>query len=155
MSRPFKKGGVEIEMHTEGFDRPFYPAVNVKVYSYGPDHRTVAAKYKISEDDAGTLLGTVWESACGEFWSYDWDQHAKDIFGKYVSTTSAGRSEGWLEVHGLPAPETWDAILLGKWRKFAKEVAEDIKYRSSDEYIYEMIEANEWEKEYQAITVVP
>lgn len=37
-----------------------------------------------------------------------------------------GRSGGWLYVEGLPDVETWDAVQLGKWARFAKVCAETV-----------------------------
>lgn len=45
---------------------------------------------------------------------------------------SAGRSGGWLVVEGLPNIEDWDAIMLARWRRFAKDVSDlvdDLPYQ--------------------------
>ncbi len=33
-----------------------------------------------------------------------------------------GRSGGWLEVAGLPPVDEWDAVMLGRWRRFERYV---------------------------------
>lgn len=44
------------------------------------------------------------------------------IYEPAVKVWSAGRQGGWLVVDGLPGVESWDAIELARWARFAKSV---------------------------------
>ena len=58
-------------------------------------------------------------------------QEAEEIFDTEVRVWSAGRSGGWAVVHGLKDIDDWDAIALGRWRRFekvARELADDVPY---------------------------
>lgn len=67
-----------------------------------------------------------WEWACESGWE-DAQSSAEDIFGKRAKVYSDGRSGGWLVVHGLPPVESWDAIMLGKWSRYAARAREAVK----------------------------
>jgi hypothetical protein len=57
---------------------------------------------------------------------------------------SEGRSGGWAVVDGLPDVENWDAVMLGKWRRFtkyARAVADGVP-----EQMMTTIYINRWEK---------
>lgn len=66
-------------------------------------------------------------------------EDAREIFGVHVKVYSEGRSGGWAVVHGLPDIDTWDAIMLGKWRKFeryAKLTASDVPRLMVDDFYF-------------------
>lgn len=51
------------------------------------------------------------------------DETANDVWpSPRVKVYSDGCSYGWLIVEGLSPVEEWDAIALGRWRKFAKQI---------------------------------
>jgi hypothetical protein len=58
---------------------------------------------------------------------------ADDTFGAGAKVWSAGRSSGWCVVDGLPDVDSWDAIALGRWARFARDVraiADDLPYQT-------------------------
>ena len=62
----------------------------------------------------------------------------------HVQVYSEGRQGGWCVVHGLPDIETWDAIALGRWARFEKE----IKQIAHEAYPYDFIwhlHENDWD----------
>lgn len=144
------KATLQVHMHDEG-NGIAHPAVNVKVYGqWGPSLATLAERYSISEEDAQALLTTVYESTVADFWGFPWAQHVPSHLGGKPKVYSEGRSGGWLVVHNLPDVELWTKRMYEAWAKFEKGVLDDIAYRSTDEYIFDMIEANEWHTQYQA-----
>jgi hypothetical protein len=126
-----------------------YPSVNVKVHQFGPMIGEIEKRFNCSEAQAEKALEYAWESAQESFWE-DWREMANEaeglpyFAGYSVKIYGEGRSSGHLVVHGLPDVESWDAIILAKWAKFAKEVRADIDYRRSPEAVFEDIEANRW-----------
>jgi hypothetical protein len=69
-------------------------------------------------------------------------RHARPGYGE-IQVWSAGRSGGWLVIEGLPDVDTWDAIMLSRWRRFAMivdDVNADTEYRT-----VWSIYANVWE----------
>lgn len=129
-----------------------YPSVNVKVYGrFGPSIEEITERFGCSEETAERALGFAWEASQQSFW--EWWREIRDAEidspeyyfpGHRIVVYAEGRSGGHLVVHGLPDVESWDAIMLGKWAKFAREVSEDVKYRCSAEVVMEDIEANQW-----------
>lgn len=119
------------------------PCLNVKVHNYVTEQVVAAVRGELGLDAGYTLewfdnyyedQGRDWvfEMACQDGWEtakYD----AEEVFaGRRVEVFSEGRSGGWLVVDGLPPIESWDAIMLGKWAKFAryvKGVVDDIPYQ--------------------------
>lgn len=76
-------------------------------------------------------LNVWWGSAAESGWEM-LDEEAKTIFGPSVKVYSDGRSDGWAVVHGLSDVEGWDAVALGKWRRFCKVarlIADDHPYQ--------------------------
>lgn len=122
------------------------PMLNVKRYYDASDAIKVAAD--ISTDPlwlqwvANEATERDWESAWGAASEWGWEyaeEAARECFDDdRVRVYSAGRSGGWLVVSGLPDPDGWDAIMLGKWASFARRVADivaDHPYRMAD-YLY-------------------
>ena len=152
-----KKSDVETRSGPYGGD-PRGPCLNVKCYGNWP-RRELARHFGIDYNapELDTALEYAWESACEQFWEQAQDvanyalegaERAEKLNGKPGRYTvySAGRSGGWLVVEGLPDLETWDAIMLGRWAKFAKTIAADIAYRLGFDALRDDIEANEWLK---------
>lgn len=123
-TRVYRKDDVQTHY---GDDRP---AVNVKV-PY--DRSNGWDDWARSESDADPGFSAEWveenvtdDYLSGLFWivcGYEWEQieqDAEDIFGPNVSVEQDGRSGGWCVVHGLAPIEEWDAIMLGKWRRFER-----------------------------------
>jgi len=131
----------DIKMHGE--HGRYYPAINVKVYRLPWDADTVAKHFNCDDATAKQAAQYCFESEQEQFWD-DAKGLAEMILGKSVSIYSGGRSGGWLEVDGLPEVESWDAIMLGKWARFAKAVKDEIEYRTSWEVAKESIKANRW-----------
>lgn len=86
------------------------------------------------------------DNACEEGW-----QQLQDLADAIWLETwyapkvwSEGRSGGWAVVDGLPDVEDWNAVMLSKWRRFAKyarEVADDVPTQ-----VMTTIYLNRWEK---------
>lgn len=136
----------EVQTHS---DRPYgsqYPAVNVKIYQWGPGDASVVTRFKCPEKQAEKALEYAFNSAQWHFWKGA-EEYATEVFGKGVKVYGAGRSSGWLIVVGLSDVETWDAIQLGKWAKFVGIIREEIKGLGDADVILEDIDANQWYKE--------
>lgn len=125
----------DIETHSAGYYAPYYPAVNIKAYHY-PHCFKVANYLDISEDKAESLLTAIFENSQMNFWD-NVPEYAKEIFGNHVKTYSAGRSGGWVIVCGLPEIESWDAIMLAKWRKFENMCKAERDYYCSWDFVKE------------------
>lgn len=136
----------DVETHREGYSRNALPAVNVKAYTV-PTVWQVVHKFNCEEKLAEQALGYAFESAQGMFWEQASEDVAEYFPGYSVEAFSEGRSGGWLVVRGLPDVETWDAILLSRWRKFERETRAQVVYLCSWESFSESIEANRWTEE--------
>lgn len=134
----------DVETHAEGYYGPQLPAVNVKAYSYA---RGLSAEtFGCSEKDYERAVEFAFESAQTCFWE-EVQGWANECFPDYsVKVYSAGRSGGWVVVEGLPLIESWDAIILGRWSRFARMCQAEVEYLSKAETVREDIEANEWAK---------
>lgn len=144
MSRHYSKS--DVDTHSGGYGSRQYPAINVKVYHFVSIYKVVD-KFGCSEDQAERALQFAFDAAQERFWHDFAQEYAEDVFKESVKVYSAGRSSGWLIVDKLPDIETWDAIMLGKWRKFEKGVKREIEYYTSPEYVLDNIEANQWYKD--------
>lgn len=87
--------------------------------------------------ESPSWLDHLWQSACGEGYEQAVEQ-ATEVFGsdalsrrwnertkQYDTSTGVslvGRQGGWLVVKTLPAVESWDAVMLARWRSYAKTV---------------------------------
>lgn len=152
-------GKADVSFHRTGYAGPGVPAVNVKVGfcriplpldlgSYSDDGGTT---FKTALTDPGFTWDwidenvkddTAFEFACMAGWE-QLTEEAKAIFGDHVKVYSEGRSGGWAIVDGLPDFDSWNAIDLGKWRRFeriARALVADIP-RIMVEGIY----YNQWE----------
>jgi hypothetical protein len=133
-----KKADVKLSYHT---GTRGLPVVNVKLYSL--DLVKVAAQHTDEFSDPlfpawlrenlgdGGMQDSAYQSALEDGWRNLQDE-AHEIFGRaYATVYSAGRSGGWAVVKGLPDVETWDAVMVGRWARFAKYArrqAEDVPY---------------------------
>lgn len=131
----------EVEHHSDGY-RPSHPALNIKVGNLWRDVERAAdevckdngdeepARFKEWLHDVvwdhDEPFNSAWESARESVWEMI-ETDAADIFPQSVKVYSEGRSGGWLVVHGLPDVEKWDAVLVAKWSKFARFVADYLK----------------------------
>lgn len=134
------------------------PAVNVKVRKFPSataflNHHDKTTKSSYIEDwtseeeRAEKALDIALEATQEFFWDY-WHMPESEYFpGHTVSARPNGRSGGWLVVKGLPDFDTWDAIMLNKWRQFEKDVRSDVDYLTSDEVMFDSIDANDWFEE--------
>lgn len=154
----FTKQDIEINYHHGNHDEP---TVNVKAQNFGWEGGRYASDRLIedfgcNEDQAEKALEIVFEVHQAQFWD---DAHEEAEY--YLATPfgvrichsgnrpcykahvySEGRLGGWLVVDGLPEVESWDAIKVAAWGRFAHWCEEQVKYLSSYEAIKETIEAN-------------
>lgn len=128
----------DVEQHADRGE--LRPAVNVKVY--GSMANAFAAFARDEQPDPRFTMEWIDEQLSDEqldsyFWTtceWQWEQlveDAEEIFGAGTSVVQEGRMGGWAVVESLPDLESWDAIQLGKWRRFeryAKGLADDIPY---------------------------
>ena len=143
-----KKSDVEISYHqgTSGS-----PMINVKVHRFDPTEEEWAyleaefpgfrAWLQVIEDTDPIyheeLLNDSFTWAQEGAWEMVQDD-ADEIFGvsympDLIRVYSAGRSGGWCVVEGLPDVESWDAIALARWAKFARYAhaqADDMAYQT-------------------------
>lgn len=120
------------------------PAVNVKVpYLSGSEWdalaREVAEDEEIFPDPFVVAFKTrsydsyewLWEAACQDGWEQLQDI-ASEIWPYRVEVHSEGRCGGWAVINGLYDLESWDAIELARWAKFARcarAYADDVPYQ--------------------------
>jgi hypothetical protein len=156
MSRTIKSKE-DIEFHSDGY-RPGNPAVNVKVYDsissvklpicLGGSHPAgKPEEFKWHYTEPEFTADWVEEHLTDEeYWDYfnmacelGWEELqniADDIWQDtwhHPKVYSEGRSGGWAVVHNLPDVESWDAIMLAKWRKFSRIA------KATAEYIPEQV----------------
>lgn len=142
------KADVERCYHDRSHDYTI-PHVNVKVYRGIDDVR-------FPLDETPTGLTREWidehisdEQADALFWQtceFEWEMlqaDAEEIFGRGVEVCTGGRSGGWACVTGLNDVDEWDAVMLAKWRRFAR-YAEAYANGIPEQMVYS-IAANEHE----------
>jgi hypothetical protein len=137
-----RKADIETRSDNRGYP-PFYPTLKVKVYSLGLSADKLVAQYGCDDDTAEQALTFAFESQQQQFWEQA-EELAQEVFGSHVRVNSSGRSSGWLIVRKLADVESWDAVAVAKWARFARLIAADIKWRTSAETLADDIEANEW-----------
>ena len=138
----------DVQLHNARMHDPLTPAVNIKAYNLPGLYAIMDAAGIPAEEEreAEERLNTAFEGICESFHE-EWcdPATAREYFPQHrfgsVRIYSAGRSGGWLEVHGLPALESWDAVDLAYWRRFETNVLRDVKYRTSLEYILDEMQA--------------
>jgi hypothetical protein len=152
----------DIEYHSEGFHRSSRPAVNVKIYkSLDQGYE----EWKVDNPDCDPRFtmewveqfcennNDFWNAACEDGWE-ELQEIAVEIWGKNAKVYAEGRSNGWAVIHGIDIDvDSWDAIELGKWAKFAKwarDIADHRMYVAVD-FIY--INAFEAWKDHQATEI--
>lgn len=103
------------------------PAVNVKVRAYP----MMDDKYLDRDLDPEFTIDWVREHLTDddfEFWFWAACESSRDmlqddafeIFGPWAKIYSEGRSAGWIIVDKITDIDEWDAIELGKWRRFER-----------------------------------
>ena len=132
------------------------PAVNVKVYLWG-DAFPSAVLRDVAEDcgedparfaawwrrkdvsEVGTYETELDRLLAGRDrygWHYeaardafeDCEEWADETFPDHSPRVEqGGRSGGWLEVAGLPPVSEWDAVMLGRWRRFERMVRAEVE----------------------------
>jgi hypothetical protein len=82
--------------------------------------------------------------------SFEWaGETAAMIWPGYpVKVYAKGRQGGWLVVDGLPSVDTWDATMLGRWRRFERYVRAAVD--DSPRAVAWVICANVYEREAEA-----
>ena len=131
----------EIQFHRDGYG-PAHPAINVKCRDFA--RGLTAEKLGCEQGVFETAAQFAFESAQEQFWNGA-EEEVKTLFpGAHMY--SEGRSSGWLAVHGLPAVETWDAVMVSRWARLVKFCARKIEYQSRADVVAENIVANEWNK---------
>lgn len=153
---PRRKADVQIDYHDHA-SRHERPMLNVKVYGPNDDEfakfetdghelsgerefwswvKEHAAKCR--HDSEGCPFNVAWDFAIESAWAYakyDIEHDCRDgnYFPGYdVKVYQTGRSGGWLGVEGLPPVSDWDAIMLARWRRFAREmscIVDDVPYQ--------------------------
>lgn len=132
-----------VKSHCE-YMRTGHPAVNVKVHTT-PTTDDVVKRFKCSEAQAQRACEYCFTSMQQSFWE-NAESMAQEIFPN-CKVYSEGRSGGWLVVHELPDVETWDAVMLAKWRRLEKLVQQEVKNACDENTWFESIEANKWYQE--------
>ena len=138
------------------------PAVNVKVYDFEPDifpihmgssypggHPELIEHSYTADDFNWQWIEKLDEDTRQAFWNaaaedgYEQacelaSEHWKAYIWWTVKAYSAGRSGGWIEVHGLPSIDTWDAVMLSLWRGYETRVKAIVadQWRRYAELIY-------------------
>lgn len=144
MSRTYSRDDVEIYNG--------HPSVNVKVNMPFPAEmgrivRAVRAQERGDERfDYEFVDGTLGDDHADTWFQYACESgfemaemDAEEIFSTFYNSYPVrkpqlhleGRSGGHLVVTNLPPVDEWDAVMLGKWRKFAKwarETADGVPY---------------------------
>lgn len=133
-----KRSDVETHSYLPYGGPPMLPALNVKVRGYVTEQ--IMAQVREEVGDEGYTLewfeehsgDWAFEAACQSNWEM-LEADAQEVFDRWnVSIESAGRSGGWCVVRGLPDLDEWDAVLLGKWARFAKyarSLVDDVPYQ--------------------------
>jgi hypothetical protein len=144
----------DVQTHRVGYTYTRCPAVNVKWYGFNSKWmKKLEEHFQIKDKDGEKRLEKALEywqnSASEQFWDWAREDLLEYAFGKYhgLKVYSEGRSGGWLIVQGLPDLETWDAVQLGKWHRFEKQIRLSLDYWNTEEgvnQIIEDIEANRW-----------
>jgi len=140
MSRTYSKKDVEISYHQF---HSGYPMVNVKDRS----NNWNAIREAFPDADEKQLeraIGFWFDGAQELFWNEDAPDLLRECLGKSAKLYSAGRLGGWLVVEGLDPVDEWDAIALGRWRKFEAAIRRCVKSLTTAECAIEDIEANRW-----------
>jgi hypothetical protein len=107
---------------------PSRPAVNVKHWpdfdrdvpwtEFEPDFKEWVLTVMEIAERSGDY--TAWEIAAESCWEQV-QVDAEEIFETdRIKVWSQGRMGGWAVVDGLPDFDSWDAIMLNKWRKFER-----------------------------------
>ena len=144
----------DVQRRSNGHYGAMYPAVNVKAYRFPSVYEIEPSFPGACSVDLERALGYAFESACEGFWQDLQESLREDpdfYFPGYRLTISQdGRSGGWLVVQGLPDFESWDAIMLARWRRFERIIKQDIAWRCSSDSVIEDIHANHWHKPYSS-----
>lgn len=106
------------------------PMVNVKIYAgmhdldwetididRDPEHADFDLHW-VNEHVSEEQQSQWWYHACEHGYEQA-ETDAQEIFGEHVKVWSAGRMGGWVVVDKLPEIESWDALMLAKWKRFA------------------------------------
>ena len=131
----------DIQFHSDGF-RASHPAVNVKDRSRYMLPQ-IMERFRCCSDTAEKAHRYAWEMHQESFWERA-QESADHHLGSGLKVYSEGRQGGWLVVHGLPEVESWDAIRVSAWSRFAKEMRAEVDYQTSFEAIADSITANDW-----------
>jgi hypothetical protein len=93
----------------------------------------------LSEEQINDCFWNVIESEREQL-QYD----AEQVFGAGVEVQYGGRSGGWACVTGLDDVADWDAVMLAKWRRFAR-YAEQAAHGIPEQLVYSIAD-NEYEQ---------
>lgn len=138
----------DIRTHSEGYGRGAVPAVNVKIHDIG-DVDALARRVAVDNgadypEEFVRHVARLSEAERDHFWEYaitdGWEYlqesvNAERVFDRDVEVCSEGRSGGWAVVRGISDwwgdVDTWDAVKVKKWGKFARfarESADGVAY---------------------------
>ena len=157
---PRRKADVLVDYHDHNWHHE-RPMLNVKVYGgfgYGLDADIAKWEREGHEfsgetefwawlheheatcrhDSERCPFNIAWDIALESAWDYaredlEDDCRESNYFPGYSPKLyQTGRSGGWLVVEGLPPVSEWDAIMLTRWRRFAREMSylvDDVPYQ--------------------------
>lgn len=142
----------DIEFHSDSMYATQHAAINIKVQNFGGYNALykLVDELKCTEQQAELALQEAWQSIQAEFWfdiDYVADVHLKSTFG-IIKCYSEGRSGGWLVPHyrygNMPLAsrktiESWDAIKVAAYGRFAQAVQRMIDDVISYEAVKEWI----------------
>lgn len=146
MGRRDWAGDVRIHDDSTSGMCPGYPAVNVKVaYRQFPEYWRLAEHYGVSDENGEKLSQLAFDYQAEYFW-----REVGKIVEKRLKTTDwtrAGRSGGWLEVHGLGDVEEvlkWKKTKVERWQRFEKEVHQFMNELCDWDHVIALIDNMEW-----------
>jgi hypothetical protein len=117
------------EVQTRYYRGERRPCVNVKVHGSVTPKILAEVERESGEVGFAAWAGDLLErgkwpewafgAACENGWE-DLQRDAEDIFGTRAKVRSEGRSGGWCVVDGISELESWDAVMVSKWARFAR-----------------------------------
>jgi hypothetical protein len=140
------------------WSRERLPSINVKTSGYGWEKEAarVAADNDVPGFTSEWCEANISEDTANALWEWAIESGREDIANDadlvYEDTPWSpkcsydGRSGGHLVVDGLPDLDEWDAVLLGKWRRFeryVRAIVDDQGYRMADMAWANMYEAEQ------------
>ena len=127
----------EVIVRQEWPDKDFYPAINVKIRTFGDELRRQGLA-GMSEEELDAALAYAWEEHSRIFWACARDM-AREVLGPEAEVCQVGRSGGWLIVRGLEEPAGWDEAAKARWYQFEAAIMALVAALCSTEEIIQTI----------------